>query len=38
MFTAAELKEAMVIRIEGQVYRVLEAESEDGTLHRASVG
>ena len=31
MFTAAELKEGMVIRIEGQIYRVLEAESKAGT-------
>lgn len=37
MFTAAELKEGMVIRIEGQIYRVLEAESKAGTAKLGGV-
>ena len=37
MFTAAELKEGMVIRIEGQIYRVLEAESKAGTAKLSGV-
>ena len=37
MFTAGELKEGMVIRIEGQIYRVLEAESKAGTAKLGGV-
>jgi elongation factor P len=37
MFTAAELREGMVIRIEGQIYRVLEAESKAGTAKLGGV-
>jgi len=37
MFTAAELKEGMVIRIEGQVYRVLEVESKAGAAKLGGV-
>ncbi len=37
MFTAAELKAGMVIRIEGQIYRVLEAESKAGTAKLGGV-
>jgi len=37
MFIAAELKEGMVIRIEGQIYRVLEAESKAGAAKLGGV-
>jgi len=37
MVTAAELKEGMAIRIEGQIYRVLEAESKAGTAKLGGV-
>jgi elongation factor P len=37
MFTAAELKEGMVIRIEGQIYRVLGAESKAGAAKLGGV-
>jgi len=37
MFTAAELKEGMVIRIEGQIYRVLDAESKAGAAKLGGV-
>ena len=37
MFTAGELKAGMVIRIEGQIYRVLEAESKAGTAKLGGV-
>jgi elongation factor P len=37
MFTAADLKEGMVIRIEGQLYRVLEAESKAGAAKLGGV-
>jgi len=37
MFTTAESKEGAVIRIEGQMYRVLEAESKAGTAKLGGV-
>jgi elongation factor P len=37
VFTATELKEGMVIRIEGQLYRVPEAESKAGTAKLGGV-
>ena len=37
MFTAGELKEGMVMRIEGEIYRVLEAESKAGTAKLGGV-
>jgi len=37
MFTAAELKEGMVIRIEGQIFRVLEVESKAGAAKLGGV-
>jgi len=37
MFTAAELQEGMVIRVEGQIYRVLEAESKAGAAKLGGV-
>lgn len=37
MSTAAELKGGMVIRIEGQIYRVLEAESKAGAAKLGGV-
>ncbi|MGA2607732.1 MAG: translation elongation factor P [Terriglobia bacterium] len=37
MFLAADLKEGMVIRIEGQIYRVLEAESKAGAAKLGGV-
>jgi len=37
MFTAAVPKEGVVIRIEGQMYRVLEAESKTGTAKLGGV-
>jgi len=37
MFIAAELKEGMVIRIEGQIFRVLEAESKAGAAKLGGV-
>lgn len=37
MLTAAELKEGFVVRIEGQIYRVLEAESKAGAAKLGGV-
>ena len=37
MLTAAELKEGLVVRIEGQIYRVLEAESKAGAAKLGGV-
>jgi elongation factor P len=37
MLTASELKAGMVIRIEGQIYRVLEVESKAGTAKLGGV-
>jgi len=37
MVIASELKEGMVIRIEGQIYEVLEAESKAGTAKLSGV-
>ena len=37
MLTATELKEGMAIRIEGQIYRVLAAESRAGTAKLCGV-
>jgi elongation factor P len=37
MLTAAELKEGLVVRIEGQIYRVLEVESKAGAAKLGGV-
>lgn len=37
MLTAAELKEGLVVRIEGQIYRVLEAEAKAGAAKLGGV-
>ena len=37
MLTAVELKSGMAIRVEGQIYRVLEAESKAGTAKLGGV-
>lgn len=37
MLTAAQLKEGLVVRIEGQIYRVLEAESKAGAAKLGGV-
>lgn len=37
MVTAAALKEGMVIRVEGQIYKVLEVESKAGAAKLGGV-
>jgi len=37
MVTAAELKEGMVIRVEGQIYKILEVESKAGAAKLGGV-